>query len=101
MKEITNYKEFNEEENAPLLVDNTGISYADKKGIIGYLNKFDVDCVSAGKVYDFVKKEYTDIDLVTYTDGEYYWSASEIYHFDKHDIKLDIKFVNKVIKCML
>lgn len=40
---------------------------------------------------DYIGKEFTDITIEGYEDGEYYWETTQIYYFDKYDIKLDME----------
>lgn len=68
-----------------------------KEKVLAYLQSFEDDSVCAGKVYDMHKKEYTDITNVTYCDGEYYWDSTVIYYFEYYDLKLEDKFIEKVL----
>lgn len=98
LKEITDNIIFDEKKCAQVMRDDAQIQkISDKQKVLNYLSSFKPDCVAAGKVYDCVKGEFTDITIEGYEDGEYYWETTQIYYFDKYDIKLDDDFVRKVI----
>lgn len=100
MKEITKNIVFNEHVATLTMKSDAKIEkISEKERVLEYLKAFDMDAVCAGKVYDMVKKEYTDITIVTYSDGEYYWDSSVIYYFENYDIELETEFVCKVMKC--
>lgn len=98
MKQITECIELNEKKHALCLATNAKKEIvANKSEIVNYLKSFNSDCVSAGRVFDSVIDEYTDITDEAFDDGEFCWSSTDIYYFDKYDIKLNSDFIKKVI----
>ena len=100
MKEITKNMVFNEHVGTLTMKKDAKIErHPEKELILEYLKSFDMDAVCAGKVYDMIKKEYTDVTIVTYSDGEYYWDSADVYYFENYDIELEPEFVCKAMKC--
>lgn len=98
MKEITNNIVFDEKKCAHVMKDGAQIQKCSEKDkVLKYLRSFDVDSVSSGYVYDSVKKQYTDMKIEGYSDGEYAWESSQIYYFENYDIKLSDAFIKKAI----
>lgn len=70
----------------------------DKSKIMEYLNSFGPVLFTTAKVYDEVKKETVNkICDNVFFDGEYEWTATEKYMFEKYNIELDSSFIKKVI----
>nr|DAV69613.1 MAG TPA: hypothetical protein [Caudoviricetes sp.] len=98
MKEITDNIVFDKRNRAQVMRDGAQIQECSEKDkVLKYLKSFDVECVSSGYVYDSVKKEYTNVGIKGYTDGEYGWGSSQIYYFENYDIKLSDAFIKKAI----
>lgn len=79
--------------------ENYTFSYATevKDKIVKYLKKFS-ECAFTSEP---VKDKYTgeivyDADNAR-SDGEYTWYESEIYHFEKYNLKLDDEFIDYVL----
>lgn len=99
MKSVVNYKEFNDKENAPsILEDITEKEIPGKSQILRYMKSFEEDVVCPARVYDEVSQKYTLLTLVYYTDGEFVWDESVIYHFEKYNIVLDTEFIKKALR---
>lgn len=50
-----------------------------------------------GIVIDFNDGKWTGIESLDYESGEFYWDSSDIYHFEKYDVKLNDDFVQYVL----
>lgn len=98
MREITEYMEFNGKIGALIMSsDAPKVKCKEKDRIVDYLKSFEPDAVSAGRVYDSISNEYTDITNVSFCDNEFYWDSAVIYNFEKYDMKLNDEFVEKVL----
>ena len=96
---VTNYREFNDEKTAPSLGDAVNEKEIPEKAeVLRYMKSFEDDVVCPGKVYDVVRNEVTTVPLVYYTDGEFVWDERDIYHFENYNLKLEEKFIQKVLK---
>ena len=51
-----------------------------------------------GIVVDFSTGEWTNIENLDYESGDYYWNSSDIYHFEKYDLKLNSDFIKYVLE---
>lgn len=73
-------------------------SHLSKSLILKYLkkDKFISSCTTE-KVFDFIKKEETNIPMVSYHDDQYYWDDRHIYYFEKYNLKLNDDFVQHVL----
>ena len=47
---------------------------------------------------DFFTDNWTFIENLDYESGDYYWNTSDIYHFEKYDLKLNDDFVQYVLE---
>lgn len=68
----------------------------DKEKILFFLRSFPPVSIT-GKVIDAQNGEWTNIDNLDYESGDFYWDSSDIYHFEKYDIKLNDEFVQYVL----
>lgn len=69
-----------------------------KNKILEYLKSFDAEYCSAALVYDVVTGKETQTDELGFTDGEYTWYSSWIYHFEKYNLKLNDDFIEHILK---
>ena len=69
----------------------------EKNRILKYLKSFEVCAYSTAYVFDVVSRNETVLDEVIFTDGEYEWSSSWIYHFEKYNLKLNDDFIAHVL----
>lgn len=98
MISVTNYREFNEEIDAPSVVAAvSNVENPHKRQILDYMKSFEEDVVCPIKVQDAVTGKSTEITLVYYTDGEFIWDERDIYHFEKYNISLNEHFLKKVM----
>ena len=94
---IANYKEFNDEKNAPSVAEGVRKTEVPKKHeILKYMKSFEADVVCPALVRDEVTKKETKLTLIYYTDGEFLWDERVIYHFDKYNISLNEDFLKKI-----
>lgn len=68
-----------------------------KDEIISYMKSGQKEWFTTACVYDIVTKQEIDIPDTGYTDGEYLWYATEIYHFEKYNLKLNDDFIEHVL----
>lgn len=65
--------------------------------IVQYMRSFEPECFSSAFVIDIVNGFDTQIDDTGFTDGEYTWYTSWIYHFEKYNLKLNDDFIAHVL----
>jgi len=98
MKFITHYAEYDSEENAKL-IDNISTNEIEGKGtVLQYLKNGSDAGVRCSAVYDFVERASTGKTIHCYTDGEFEWDDSEIYHFENYNLRLEDEFIEKVLR---
>lgn len=69
-----------------------------KDDIFGYLTSFKPKRFTSARIIDKVTgKAVMDIVNNSFSDGEYKWSASDIYHFKKYNIPLSAEFIEYFI----
>ena len=90
----TSIRNLNKEE---LLKRCTDGAILEKNDILEYLKSFSPNCYSSALVNDILEDQETDISEVGYTDGEYIWYSSWIYHFEKYNLKLNDDFIAHVL----
>ena len=98
MKFITDYKEFDGDQDRSLLDHLSEDAIKDKDKILNYLKNGMDDGVRCSGIHDFVKDEPMLDTVRLFTDGEYYWDSEEIYHFEKYNIALNSDFVQKALR---
>ena len=70
----------------------------EKERILAYLNAGEEIAVGAGCVMNHVNGEYTQIELIAYTDGVYDWTNEQIYNFEKNDEVFDEKLFDYILE---
>lgn len=80
--------------------DLCGYTYDEqtKKTILKYLRSYEPVAFSTARVFDYITEKETDVQAVLYTDGEYKWYESEVYHFEHYDLRLNDDFIEYVLK---
>lgn len=68
-----------------------------KDYVLKYMKSAKVDAYSTAYVFDVVNNDETTIDEVLYSDGNYLWSSSWIYYFEKYNLKLNDDFIEHVL----
>ena len=68
-----------------------------KEQVLAYLKNGELASIG-GLVTDFGTGEWTNIENLDYENGEFYWCTSDIYHFEKYDLKLRDDFVRYVLE---
>lgn len=65
-----------------------------KDDILVYLTSFKPKCITSARIIDKVTGEAVmDIVNNSFSDGEYKWSDSNIYHFKNYNIPLSAEFI--------
>ncbi len=67
-----------------------------KETLLLFLKKGKVTSIG-GIIIDFNDGKWTGIESFDYESGEFYWDSSDIYHFEKYDIKLSDEFIQYVL----
>lgn len=69
-----------------------------KDDILGYLTSFKPKWVTSARIIDKVTGEAVkNIVNNSFSDGEYEWTASDIYHFEKYNMPLSAEFIEYFI----
>ena len=98
MKEITNFREFNQDKNAPSIQGAKNKKPISKKDIVlDYMKGFQEDVICPVRIRDEFTGENINKTLIYYTDGEFVWDEREIYHFEHYNLTLNNEFLDKVI----
>lgn len=84
----------NKEDFLKLCTEN---EIANKNDVLKYMKSVKIDAYSTDYVFDVVTTKKTTIDEVIYSDGEYLWSSSWIYYFEKYNLKLNDDFIEHVL----
>lgn len=75
-----------------------GTSLDIKDDILGYLTFFKPKWITSARIIDKVTGEAVkNIVNNSFSDGEYEWSASGIYHFKKYNMPLCAEFIEYFI----
>ena len=67
-----------------------------KDKILSHLRSGDIVAAAAGRALDIITGTRIPDEWVIFTDGEYQWDTSLIYHFDKYNILLPDEFIEHV-----
>lgn len=75
-----------------------GESIKEKEKILKYLNSFEPVLITSAKIYDAIEEVsiYNICDNVFF-DGEYEWTATEKYMFEKYNVFVEHDFIDKVV----
>lgn len=69
----------------------------DKEKILSYFKKYEPVAFTSEPLVDmFSDKQIKDADNC-YTDGFFTWYDSDIYYFEHYNLKLDEKFIKKIL----
>lgn len=68
-----------------------------KERIIAYLRNAPISAYTSAQVFDIVSGEMLPISDNARSDGTYTWYESEIYHFEKYNLKLNDDFIQHVL----
>ena len=69
----------------------------DKELFISFLKNGKLVSIG-GIIIDFSTNEWTNTENLDYESGDFYWNSSDIYHFEKYDLKLNDDFIKYVIR---
>ena len=97
MKYILNYDidDMSAEELKKQFMDNP---ISNKNEILKYMKALSPSIFTSAPVIDiFTDKEVKSADN-GYSDGEYSWRESEIYYFEKYNLKLNNDFIEYVLE---
>lgn len=77
-----------------------GVQYRaeEKERILSWLKRFEAWAFTSAPVVDvFTGETVADADN-GYTDGKYTWYESEIYYFEKYNLKLRRDFIEHIVR---
>ena len=98
MKFVTDYKELEDGDKARSLLNHCKPEpIENKKAVLDYMSdqKY-FEAIRASHIYDYVENVRTVITNKTYTDGEFFLSVEEKYHFENYNLKLEQDFIKKI-----
>lgn len=98
MKFVTDYKELEDGNKEKTLLDYCKRDPIKCKAqVLEYMgNQEFLEAIRASHIYDYVKDIRTTITNKTYTDGEYFWTEEEKYHFERYNLELEKNFIEKI-----
>ena len=96
MKYLLNY-DIDEASGEKIVSCTSKVEIEHKKEILSYLKKFPPHAYSSGYVYDKISKAKTDIIDSLTGDGKYLWGTTEVYYFEKYNLKLNDDFIQYVL----
>lgn len=97
-KDICNYREFDSDNNYPSVRSAIGDKNENKDKILSYLNHFEQIVAITRPITDYISGEDKRESVYGYTDGGYWWTNEQVYHFEKYDMKLNDDFIKYVLK---
>ncbi len=100
MKYVSDCKEIEEGNKDRSLLDHCSENeIREKSMVLDYMcNAKFLDAVRCGHVFDYVTNQLIGITNREYTDGEFFWTEEDRYHFDHYNMELDPSFVEKAIR---
>ena len=72
-------------------------SITGKEIILNYMKSFSPTLFTSAPVIDIFTNEEVKSADNGYSDGEYTWYESEMYYFDKYNLKLNEDFIKHVL----
>lgn len=96
-KSICNYKEFDDKSNYPSVKTAIGSRNKNRDMILAYFKQFEPVVAVARPVTDYISDEKQKESVLGYTDGVYWWTNEEVYHFEKYDLKLNDSFIRHIL----
>lgn len=97
-KSICSYKEFDSQNDFPSVKTAIGIRNENSEIILKYLKQFEPVVAVTRPVTDYISGEKQKESVFGYTDGVYWWTNEEVYHFEKYGLKLNDSFIHHVLK---
>lgn len=96
-KDISNYKEFDSNPDYPSVKSAIGIKSEYKDKILAYFKKYKQVVAITREMVDYISGKSLRKSVLGFTDGEYWWTSEEVYHFEKYDMKLNDDFISHVL----
>ncbi len=97
MNAISNYKEINGNASSPSITSGIGVEIQNRNAILEYMKKNEAEAVQARAMTDYVSGAVLHGSVECFTDGKYFWTSEEIYHFEKYNLKLNDDFIQYVL----
>lgn len=97
MKKIANVKEISNKADDPSIVYAIGTTEdVCKTKILAYLKSGDITGKAHKNFVDAITMREINAVPFLYSDGEYEWSAEEIYYVEKYNLTLSKEFLLKI-----
>lgn len=97
LKFICEYREFDDIDHLPSVKENVSdIPHGNKGKILKHLKSGKSIFATSTPIVDIFTGKPANIELCTYTDGNFTWTSEEIYYFEKYNLKLNDEFINSV-----
>lgn len=97
MNAISNYKEINGNDSSPSIKSGIGAEYQNKNAILNYMKRYEAEAVQARSMTDYISGTALPESVECFTDGKYFWTSEETYHFEKYNLKLNADFIQYVL----
>ena len=98
MKGISSYYEMTDNTEFPYVKDGIGFVCPQKEKVMDFFNKNSTsDAILTCSASDYITGERFKDSIKRYSDGNYYWTNEEVYHFKKYDLKLNDDFISYVL----
>lgn len=97
MNAISDYKEINGNASSPSIRSGIGFENQNKTAILEYLKKNEAEAVQARSMTDYISGTPLHDSVECFTDGKFFWTSEEIYHFEKYNLKLNDDFIQYVL----
>ena len=97
-KSICDYKEFDCKSDYPSVKTSIGFRNENSNVILTYLKKFEPVVAVTRPIIDYISGEQQKESVFGYTDGVYWWTNEEVYHFEKYGLKLNDSFIRHVLE---
>ena len=97
MNAISNYKEINGYASSPSIRSGIGFENQNKSVVLEYMKKNEAEAVQSRTMMDYISGTALNGSVECFTDGKYFWTSEEIYHFEKYNLKLNDDFIQYVL----
>jgi len=97
MNAISNYREINGHISSPSIKSGIGFENQNKTTVLEYMKNNEAEVVQARAMMDYISGTALRGSVECFTDGKYFWTSEEIYHFEKYDLKLNDDFIKYVL----
>lgn len=94
-----NYQELNPKGNYPLMKDSLAKNkYPNQEAIVRFLRKGEVVLAQLSRNKDVFDGSVIESEVLTLTDGEYFWCNQLAHYVDKYNLRLPEEFEKHILK---